>query len=307
MANEKIEVTSAGEIRVDEVTLIVNAPKGTGTIQTEIDLRAVFAEINLYEDLFSNALYGNILISDSNNLIETLAIFGLEGLRIDVRTPGLSDAQRIYKTFTIYAITEQDTINNDRLQVYRLHFCSSELMVDALSKPLNRALPSKDDNVEATASSLVPFIFKRYFVRLGGNSIPRNLILKDGEPNKDAVSDLVLGAPGYDHTELDNEGGVYFGEDSKTTNKIKFIAPNWTPLKCINWIANRAVPEKKTRGGSFLFYESNKAFHFTSVDSLLKDKSTIETFFYEYSPPNIQNHLVDSEGFSKDVAKDMRR
>lgn len=310
MTDETIKITSAGEIQIDEVTLIANTKGDKGTVLREVDLRRVFAEINLFEDLFSNSLYGNILISDSNNLIEQLSIFGLEGLRIDVRTPGLSDKQRIRKTFGIYAITEQETLHNDRLQVYRLHFCSLELLSDAFTKPLNRPLPAADDSVGPTAIDLVPFIFNTYVVKSGARSIPRNLLVKDGTVSKDGVSDLVLGAAPYDYKEVDGTSSyknVYKGDGATSSNKIKFIAPNWTPLKCINWICNRAVPDEKGKGGTYLFYESNKAFHFATIDSLIKDKSNIDTFFYEYTPPSLQAQDSNSESYTLDAAKQMKR
>jgi hypothetical protein len=311
MSDEQIKITSAGEIQIDEVILIANIAQDRGSVTIEMDLRAAFAELNIFEDLFSSSLYGNILISDANNLIEQLSIYGLEGLRIDVRTPGLSDNQRIRKTFGIYAITEQETLHNDRLQIYRLHFCSNELLADAFTKPLNRPIPAKDDNVDENATDLVSFLFAKYFVRFGGRSIPRNLIAKDGDPTKDGVSDLVLGAAGYDYKENATQSSeyrnVYTGEKASTSNKIKFIAPNWTPLKCINWIANRAVPSDKGKGGTFLFYESNKAFHFASVDALIWDKSTIETFFYEYTPASLQAPDNPSDQYALDVDKQMKR
>jgi len=157
----------------------------------------------------------------------------------------------------------------------------------------------------------VPFLFTKYFVRSGGNAIPRNLVAKDGDPIKEGVSDLVVGAAGYDYTENATQSSthknVYFGDNSNTANKIKFIAPNWTPLKCINWIANRAVPDNKGKGGTYLFYESNKAFHFASVDALIYDKSTIADFFYEYTPAGLQAEDNPSDQYALDVAKQLKR
>lgn len=288
--DEKIKVTAAGEIQIDELMLLVLLEKGT----FEIDISRVFAEINLFEDLFSNSMYGNILIADSNNLLDQLSIQGLEGLRIDMRTPGLSEKQRINKTFGIYAISDQQVLNNDRYQAYRLHFCSLELLGDALTKPLNRPIPSKSDNVGQLQHEIVPFIYKKYFIREGGNYIPRNLKLEDQTMTKDGTSDLVLGAALYDHTTMEFSGDqseidIYSDGTSDGNVKMQFIAPNWTPLKTINWVTNRSIPKTKEQAGSFLFYESNKAYHYASVDALIKAgrDGTAQIFKYQYDPSNL--------------------
>lgn len=297
MAKEKIQVTAAGEIQIEEIRLLVLLPEGS----IEIDISRVFAEINLFEDLFSNAMYGNILIGDSHNLLDQLSIQGLEGIRIKVRTPGLSDKQIIHKTFGIYALTDQQVLNNDRYQSYRLHFCSLELLNDALNKPLNRSMPSKSDGIDAKQESIIPFIYQKFFVRDGPDFVPRNLVLKGNMMTKEGTySDLVMGAASYDHTEMTQEKGIYYDDAKSATGsvKIKFIIPNWTPLKSINWVTSRSVPKQTEQAGSFLFYESNKAFHFASINALIKvgRNETAPVFVYKYSPPNLltPNQPVDS-------------
>ena len=283
---EVINSQAGGEVQIDEITLIANTPTNT----YEVDLRAVFAELNLFEDLFSNAIYGNILIGDSNNLLTQYAIQGLEGLRINIRTPGLSDKQTLNKTFGIYSISDQQALNNDRYQSYRLHFCSLEMLVDALSKPLNRPFESK-------AEAMVPMIFNSFVVKTGAYQIPRNLRLTDSGTKKDGVSELKLGAPTYTNT----SAGL------TSTSKIKFLATNWSPFKCINYIANRTVPSNKALGGTCIFYENNKSYVFTSIDDLIKTgkQDTAQIFKYQYDPANLADD--NATGYTLDVAKDCAR
>jgi hypothetical protein len=306
---EQISVKAAGEVQVDELVLIANIVTNGKSAITEVELKYTFVELNLFEDMFANSLYGNVLISDSNALLDQVSIQGLEGLRINVRTPGLSDKQRIYKTFGIYSVTDVQVINNDRLQSYRLHFTSLELLADALNKPLNRAFPGTDAG-DASSDSMIPFIYKTYFVGSGANKIARNLKLNDNGVIERITesSSLVMGAAPYDYTSINSSDGIVYNNSSGSGAKMKFIACNWTPLKTINWIANRAVPTNKARGGSSFFYESNKAYHFASVDDLIKSgkQDTGIKFVYKYSPANLVQD-VNSPGYSLDVAAEYGR
>ena len=58
----------------------------------------------------------------------------------------------------------------------------------------------------------------------------------------------------------------------ETTNKQKFIAPNWRPFDTIYWIAQRSV-RKARKGGTlqngFVFYENSLGYHFKSIDNII--------------------------------------
>lgn len=297
MTQETITAAAAGDVQIDEVVLIANT-ESQGNV--EVDLRGVFAEINLFEDLFSNSLYGNILIGDSNNLLHTYSIQGLEGLRIDIRTPGLSDKQRFYKTFGIYAITDQQILMNDRLQSFRLHFASLELLADAISAPLNRSFKSHP-------SQIVQDIYNQYIVRSGGLAIPRVLKLDPttGQPIKDPPSLLVTGYPGYDVTMPPSGNSTSTSGDSN--KRLEFIAPNWSALKTMSWVCNRAVPTNQKWGGTFLFFESNKCFHYASVENLIAGgkQDTESIIEYEYTPANLLAAGYDK--YQNDVPSQYKR
>lgn len=54
----------------------------------------------------------------------------------------------------------------------------------------------------------------------------------------------------------------------KTKNSYKFIAPYWTPIETINWLAGKSINERGVP--NYLFYETNKSFEFVSVDTLVQ-------------------------------------
>jgi len=120
---EEESLQFAGDVIVEEISLLAG--------ETLFDMSNFFIEFNLYEDVFSPTLHGDVVISDSANVITELPMIGTELLYVKFRTPTLDDspANLIEKTFQIYSITDRK-LNNDRSQFYALNFMSLEAYVD---------------------------------------------------------------------------------------------------------------------------------------------------------------------------------
>jgi hypothetical protein len=106
-----------GEVRIENLA-ITNAKTGD-----TLDLTNFAAEINIYEDIFSPVIFGNIIISDAVNAINTFPILGTEVINLRLRTPQLGTA--IEGDFQLYAIEDRQLLT-DREQSYRLAFISRE-------------------------------------------------------------------------------------------------------------------------------------------------------------------------------------
>jgi hypothetical protein len=134
----KNSVTSAGDIEIQEVTIItVNG--------TEINIQLYMVELNLYEDIYKSGLHGSLLIVDANNLSQNLGLTGDEYLRIKILTPSMTDSV-IHKIFKVYSITDRQMLNDTAKQSYIMHFVSPEIMIDALS-PIYKTFSGKVDAV----------------------------------------------------------------------------------------------------------------------------------------------------------------
>lgn len=107
----------AGEYRVNDLTL--TSPQGT-----TLFVQDYMVELNLYEDIFSNFVTGNFVMSDSRNLIGELPIKGVEKLTIDIYTPTLGKS--IKRTFQVYSVTNRAFARDQNTQVYTINFCSLE-------------------------------------------------------------------------------------------------------------------------------------------------------------------------------------
>jgi hypothetical protein len=216
-----------------------------------IDLDDYLIEFNLFEDIFSNFLHGQILINDSLNILSRLPIRGDEMLIVSFGTPQLN--AYFQKIFAVYSVTDQKTVADNNTQIYTLHFCSTEGVVDA-----NLAIYKPFSGTISTVSKQIfdDFLSNPAYVKFKENDI---------EVDENTSSNLFL---------------------TETQNKIKFISPGWSPAKCLNWLASKAIP-KEGKACDFLFWESTAGFFFASIEDLIKGTYSNNRLAgdYYYIPP----------------------
>lgn len=235
-------IQKAGDVVIEKLLLISHD-------NVVFDLTEFFVEFNLYEDIFSNYLHGNMLLSDSRNLIENVPIIGEEYLIVKLTTP--SFPKSIEKTFRVYKASDRVIVRDNNTQNFILHFASIEVFYDILL-PLFVPFEGRIDNV-------VGEIFENYI------SANRDYQVNS---NVDEIKELEYVTPLYVLNEV--------------ANSVKFVSPGWTPFKCINWLASKAIPKNET-ARNFLFFESNKSFYFTSMEYLFKDAVETNNYIGVYS------------------------
>ena len=233
----------AGEVRIEQLKLINSADE-------VIDLSEFIVELNLYEDLFKNYLHGNLVITDSRNLIDKFNIHGEEFLNVKLRTPSFPDSEVIEKTFRVFKLTDRTIVRDTNSQNFVLHFISVEFFYD-VNLPLFAPF-------EGTITDVAGKIFSDFLATSRNYSISdsNNEIKENPRP-----------------TEL-----IIINEAS---NKVKFISPGWSPLKCINWLASKAIP-KDGVAKNFIFFESNKNFYFGTLENLFRDAHENKNYFGRY-------------------------
>ena len=213
------------------------------------DLTEFLIELNLYEDIFSNYLTGSIVISDSRNLFDMVPIIGEEYLVLKFVTPSFPTS--VQKTFRIYKATDRQVVRDKNTQTYALHFASIELFYDVL---LPLFIP-----FEGEITEVVGDIFSSYIAE-----------------NRD----FQISESSDEIKEIENVTPLYIKTD--VANKVKFVSPGWTPFKCINWLASKSIP-KDGKAKNFLFFESNKSFCFTSIETLFREAYEDKTSIGKYS------------------------
>ena len=95
----------AGQVKIEQLKLITSSNQ-------IIDLSEFLVELNIYEDIFSNYLRGEIVLTDSRNLIDQFYIHGEEFLNIKVRTPTFKDEDCIQKTFRVYKVSDREIVRD---------------------------------------------------------------------------------------------------------------------------------------------------------------------------------------------------
>ena len=274
--NEAIQNTPqhAGDVVFEELVLI-------GANGNTLDLTPFMIEMNITEDIFSPCIYGNMLITDSSNIIEKLPIIGEEYLRVKVGSPGLNAP--FYRTFRVYSITDRMIVLDDKTQGFILNFCSPEVFIDMLAK-IQKTFSGTISDVAAT-------IYQNYL------QTARNIVIDDSGKLVDSPDDTTM-------TIVD-----------ETENMVKFTSPGWGALKCLSWLAAKSRSQEY-KSSDYLFFESSRGFYFGSISGLMagyKKSNTIAGKFYykqsnirdtipvavhgiQYNPPNLAREytIVDS-------------
>ncbi len=76
----------AGEFAIEELKIVTPTEQVADLISDVLVI-----EINIFEDIFSNTLSGNIMLTDIRDIITLLPIQGQEELFLKIKTPSLSD------------------------------------------------------------------------------------------------------------------------------------------------------------------------------------------------------------------------
>lgn len=98
-----------------------------------VDLKPLFMNLVINEDINYSATSGSILLKDSTQLLNTFPISGHEKIIIEFRTPGI-DSDYIYCTFRVVQITDRSRSLNERNEVYKINFISESALLSRHTK-----------------------------------------------------------------------------------------------------------------------------------------------------------------------------
>lgn len=210
-------------------------------------IRNFVIEVVLFEDIFSNCMSGHMEVVEAASLITRIPIVGAESITFRYRTPTFKEI--IGRTFKITSIDNRMFSSTDKEQRYRITFISTESYLDSVTNLSKKFSGSTD--------AVITSIFTDYL-----------------------TSARFMGPEASEPSELVSTGETH-------TSSVAFVAASWSPLKCINWVANRAFGSGQ-EAPSFLFYESNKGFRFFSIEQLIDRQRTANDIFCElvYAPNN---------------------
>jgi len=120
-----LTIAQSTQFVIEELNLVL--PNGQS-----FDLRGIYSEINLFDNLFTPCLSGNILVADANNLAQKLLLKGQEKIRVTISKSG-TETLRYTKEFVIYSLTNKKNINQTST-TYILNFVSEEFVYSEQQK-----------------------------------------------------------------------------------------------------------------------------------------------------------------------------
>lgn len=121
---ENDKLNFAGDVKIDDCTLTSIASGNKLNVINQV------IKIQVFEDLFSPFISGNLIIKESLDILNELPITGQEWLDLHIRTPSLEEDVDIKGRFFVYKISDREYVA-ERNVVYKLHFISEHALKDA--------------------------------------------------------------------------------------------------------------------------------------------------------------------------------
>ena len=217
--------------------------------------------MNLFEDIYSDSVSGNILVVDTSNIVSNYPVRGTEFLKIKM----MSDVTSIVidKIFRIYEISERRQLSPGQI-VYIINFISIE-------KVMNSDFIISQSFSRTTTSDVVKDVWKQFLEHYNSKHAVVYPTSHLPKANLNYINSFIGGQNSFvsDNESFDvfNNNNMFNIEVQKTKYISDFIIPGWCVYSTIHWLASRSVAENK-KGSNFLFFETLEGFKFVSLESL---------------------------------------
>ena len=123
MRSDRPDTIIGGRIDITSITLV------SLLFGRVIEISELVDAFNLFENMFTNTLTGNISIGDTNNLISNFPIVGQEEIHISIGTPNIERVQT--KVFRVYRVSDITSSSLGERR-YSIHILSDEFFTNLL-------------------------------------------------------------------------------------------------------------------------------------------------------------------------------
>lgn len=206
-----------------------------------IDIRHLTVEFNIYHDIFDHGIACELVLADSNGIVEFMPIVGEETLAISFKTPTFDNL--LTYVFRVYSITDKNK-SEQRSDVFVIHGVSQE----GLS---NQRKGVKKSYVDLPASTIVKSIYNEFLkpTEEEYGIIKKNKVLEI-EETKDNVSLVV--------------------PDKKPFDVINYLAGE-----------AESKNDQESLASNFIFFEDADGWHFKTIDSMLTQDAVENFFLVD--------------------------
>lgn len=134
-------IRQAGEYILEQASILFFGTDDAVDVQPNIE------QLNLYEDIYSPFISGQMTLRDTFDLPAIFGRGGKDVLVLKIRTPGFVDKPEniIFGSFHIYKMSDRQ-LAGDRMQLYTYHFMSLEFMTD-MNTHISMAFKGTGDNI----------------------------------------------------------------------------------------------------------------------------------------------------------------
>ena len=198
------------DYQLDKLELITSLSGG------RVNLLPFMVELNLFEDIYSSTISGEMVVSDALGLISNFRLSGSEFIEVSLRKSS-QDSHPIKESYRVYKVSKRITGENNAYEIYSLNFCSEEFL---LSEQYRISKSVKGTEI----SKIVKDILTSY-VKVGIGGGTKNVFVDDTFgvydfilPNKKIFETinwlstyaLPVGKEGADMLFYENRDGYYF-------------------------------------------------------------------------------------------------
>jgi hypothetical protein len=103
---------------------LITSMAGNGTV----NLMPFLLELNLFEDIYSSTISGEVVISDAMGLISSFLLNGTEFIQVQL-SKTQADTQFISRNYRVYKISKRVASDSGNYENYVINFCSEEFLL----------------------------------------------------------------------------------------------------------------------------------------------------------------------------------
>jgi hypothetical protein len=207
--------------------------------RSSIDILALLFQLEIYEDIMSPFMSGNVTIVDTYNLPTYFPVIGEEMIEFEWKTPSLDVWRK--KVFYVYKMSDK-MFQSDKKTAYALHFVSIEAYYD-LNQRVSRSYAGNPQSIATD-------VFKQYLQAKEDRNDPNN-------------TNFILGGKTPTNT-------IKFISNYWNPSKvISYAAAN------AMYTSERGglnIP-------NYLFFEGNRQFYFLPIDEMMSFSPRYEYFY----------------------------
>ena len=261
----------------------IHSPSG-GSSAVQLNVPGVLIQLNVYEDLFSNILKGQLTFVDTQGLAEAIPLIGDETLILSFLTPGGQGTQTTVESSDVDSRTVAEEAVKQRFKIY----------------------DCKETQIQNRVRSYQLFFVSEEYVTSSKIKVSKGY---SGRKYSSIVKDVMNKI--NKNIKSDYQKNIYIEETSTPQN---VIVPNWSPFQAINFCASRSLsddatpqdqttaaanPSPRALGSLFVFYEKlGTGFFYESIETMIgKQKSQDNIPLYQYTP-KIAGNREESLGIS---------